>query len=165
MKNLLVIFASCVFFGSCGVKDVECTFRFPDEESFLMADYIRLEVYPLEAKTEELCEILMMGQPIPDKALLRQQSLDPCEVLETTPAIPMGDFAGQLVMIFGEVKGEDDVALLRACIVSQIDGDDIEQVDLNLERTDHYPDSVTPSCSSKEQKCNFSKYEMPCPES
>ena len=67
-------------------------------------------------------------------------------------------------MIFGEVKGEDDVALLRACVVTQIDSDEIDQVDLSLERTEFYPDSVTPSCSSKEQKCNFSKLKIPCPE-
>ena len=135
----------------CGGTSGEIEFNFPDEESFIITHYVKLEAFTYEEGDEEVCEKLLKGLPIPNNTIFRNNTLDPCMLQN---GVDLSEFDSQKAIYFVQGLNKWDLAIVSGCKVATL-SESKTNLKLSLEATDNYPLEVNTICESVENKCGL----------
>ena len=150
MQRLAIIFTVLLSLG-CGGTPSEIEFNFPDEESFIITHYLKVEAYEFQEGDEEACEKLLKGLPIPNAAVFRKNSIEPCNM---RGAIDLEEFDSQKAIYFAQGLNKWDVAIVAGCKIATLSADKT-QLTVPSAPTDNYPLEVNTLCQSVENKCEL----------
>tara|TARA_Y100001954_G_scaffold228480_1_gene272961 strand:- start:1259 stop:1753 length:495 start_codon:yes stop_codon:yes gene_type:complete len=139
-----------LFLGACGAgTPSEVEFNFPDEESFIITHYMKLEAFEYQDGDEEVCEKLLKGLPIPNRTIFRNNNLDPCNMQNGTD---LSEFDSQKAIYFIQGLNKWDLAIVSGCKVATL-SESKTNLKIAMETTDNYPPEVNTLCENIENKC------------
>lgn len=143
-----------VALSACGAPTVPYSLVFPSEETFLLAETARVDVYDGTGTGREspdaICRALSIGQPAPVSTLASTGKRAVCEFLDS-PGLPLEVATGKLVL-FAEAEAADGTKLLRGCSVVNVLGEG-DEVKVQLSTLPTYPEAPAPACPNRQSKC------------
>jgi hypothetical protein len=140
-----------LFLGSCGGTNAEIVFEFPDNESFLITNYMKVEAFEYKEGDEEACEKLLKGLPIINNTVFRKATLDPCSLKN---GLELSDYDSQKLIFFIEGMNKWDLSIVAGCQPATL-SESKTALEIKMQLTDNYPTDVTTICETVENKCDL----------
>ena len=149
MRTWLFLIILVTLLSACGGTKAEVVFSFPDEESFIITNYMKVEAFEYNEGDGEACEKLMRGLPITNDTVFRKATLDPCALQN---GLELADYDSVKLIFFVEGLNKWDLAIMRGCQAATL-SESKTALKIEMETTDNYPNEVNTLCTSLENKC------------
>ena len=151
MRTWLLSVILILLFSACGGTNAEVVFSFPDEESFIITNYMKVEAFEYNEGDEEACDKLMRGLPITNDTVFRKATLDPCTLQN---GLDLADYDSVKLIFFVEGLNKWDLAIMRGCQAATL-SESKTALKIEMETTDNYPTEVNTLCTNIENKCTL----------
>jgi len=149
--KLLFLSLIVFFVSSCGGTNAEILITFPDDESFLITNYMKLEAFEYNEGDEDACEKLLKGLPITNDTVFRKATLDPCGLKN---GLDLSDYDSQKLIFFVEGMNKWDLSIISGCQPATL-SESKTALEIQMKVTDNYPSEVTTLCETIENKCDL----------
>ena len=150
MKHFFIIFAA-LSVCACGGTNAEVLMTFPDQESFIITNYMKLEAFEFNEGDDEACEKLIKGLPITNNTVFRKGTLDPCALQN---GLDLAEYDSQKLIFFAEGLNKWDLAIMRGCKVGTL-SETKTALAIEMATTDNYPKEVNTLCTTIDNKCEL----------
>ena len=139
--------------SGCAPPEVTFRLRFPSEETFLMSNTARVEIYDGSGTEEEspdaICRALSIGHPAPLATLHSSGVRDVCEF---NSGLVLKDVGTGRRVFAASAADAGETTILRGCAVLDVTPDR-EVIEIQLSTLPTYPDAPTPACPNLQRKC------------